>query len=136
MDIVDQATRSRIMGRIRGKDTKPELAVRRIAHRLGYRYRLHRAGLPGRPDLVFPGRRKVVFVHGCYWHRHPGCRYAYSPKSNIDFWTQKFENNLRRDLAALTQLRDSGWDPLIIWECECANDEFVAAKLTAHLGGR
>jgi len=136
MDIVDQATRSRIMGRIRGKDTKPELAVRRVAHRLGYRYRLHRAGLPGRPDLVFPGRRKVVFVHGCYWHRHAACRYAYSPKSNIRFWTQKFENNLRRDLAALTQLRDSGWDPLIIWECECGDDVFLATKLTAHLGGR
>lgn len=136
MDIVDQATRSRMMGRIRGKDTKPELTVRRVAHRLGYRYRLHRAELPGRPDLVFPGRRKVVFVHGCYWHRHPGCRFAYSPKSNVEFWTQKFENNVRRDLAALTRLRDSGWAPLIIWECECGDDELVAAKLTAHLGGR
>lgn len=136
MDIVDQATRSRMMSRIRGKDTKPEMTVRRVAHRLGYRYRLHRAGLPGRPDLVFPRRRKVVFVHGCYWHRHPGCRFAYSPKSNVDFWTQKFENNVRRDLAALTLLRDSGWGPLIIWECECGIDELVAAKLTAHLGGR
>lgn len=134
MDTVDQTTRSQVMGRIRGKDTKPELAVRRIAHRLGYRFRLHRSDLPGRPDLVFSGRRKVVFVHGCYWHRHPGCRYAYSPKSNVDFWTQKFENNQRRDNAALTQLRNGGWDPLIIWECESVNSDLVAARLTAHLG--
>lgn len=134
MDTVDQAKRSLMMGRIRGKDTKPELTVRRVAHRLGYRYRLHRSDLPGRPDLVFSRRRKVVFVHGCYWHRHPGCQYAYSPKSNVDFWTQKFESNLRRDLAALTLLSQSGWDPLIIWECECADDQFVAAKLTNHLG--
>lgn len=136
MDTVDQVTRSRMMGQIRGKDTKPELIVRRIAHRLGYRYRLHCPDLPGRPDLVFIGRRKVVFVHGCYWHRHEGCRYAYSPKSNVEFWAQKFENNERRDVAVLVRLRNDGWEPLIIWECECADDELVAARLGAHLGGR
>lgn len=134
MDIVDQQTRSRMMGRIRGKDTKPELVVRRIAHRLGYRFRLHRRDLAGSPDLVFPRLRKVVFVHGCYWHRHPGCRFAYSPKSNVNFWDRKFEANMARDAAASIKLKEEGWDPLVIWECESADPEQVTAKLSAHLG--
>lgn len=134
MDIVDQQTRSRMMGRIRGKDTQPELAVRRIAHRLGYRFRLHRRDLPGSPDVVFPRRRKVIFVHGCYWHRHEGCRYCYSPKSNTEFWYAKFERNKERDLAALSKLKQDGWDPLVIWECESADPEDLTARLTAHLG--
>jgi DNA mismatch endonuclease (patch repair protein) len=123
-----------MMGRIRGKDTKPELVVRSIAHRLGYRFRLHRRDLPGSPDLVFPGRRKVIFVHGCYWHRHPGCRFAYQPKSNVDFWRGKFEANQARDAVALTKLKHAGWDPLVIWECESADPYKVAARLVAHLG--
>ncbi len=90
MDILDRQARSRLMGRIRGKDTKPEMAVRRLAHCLGFRLRPHRRDLPGSPDLVFPARRKVVFVHGCYWRRHPCCRLAYEPKSNVEFWTEKF----------------------------------------------
>ncbi len=134
MDIVDQQTRSRMMGRIRGKDTKPELVVRRIAHGLGYRFRLHRRDLPGSPDIVFPRRKKVIFVHGCYWHRHPGCRFAYSPKSNIDFWNGKFEANKARDAAAMSMLKNEGWDPLVIWECEVADPVYVAARLSAHLG--
>lgn len=134
MDIVDQQTRSRMMGRIRGKDTQPELAVRRIAHRLGYRFRLHRRDLPGSPDVVFPGRRKVIFVHGCYWHRHEGCRYCYSPKSNTEFWNAKFERNKERDQAVLSKLKENGWDPLVIWECESADPDELAARLTAHLG--
>jgi DNA mismatch endonuclease (patch repair protein) len=134
VDIVDQPTRSRMMGRISGKNTKPELAVRKVAHRLGYRFRLHRRDLAGSPDLVFPRRRKVVFVHGCYWHRHPDCRHAYSPKSNVDFWSDKFEANKARDAAALTKLKDAGWDPLVIWECESADAERVATLLSAHLG--
>lgn len=133
MDIVDQATRSRMMSRIRGKDTKPELLVRRIAHALGYRFRLHRRDLPGSPDLVFPGRRKVVFVHGCYWHRHEGCRYAYQPKSNVEFWAAKFEANVRRDGHAMAELRRQGWDPMVVWECECGDSGAVAARLLAHL---
>src|SRR4051794_37940993 len=104
MDIVDRETRSRMMSRIRGRDTKPELAVRRLAHRMGYRFRLHRRDLAGSPDLVFPGRRKVIFVHGCYWHRHPGCRFAYSPKSNVDFWNEKFSSNVARDTTVFLQL--------------------------------
>jgi DNA mismatch endonuclease (patch repair protein) len=123
-----------MMGRIRGKNTKPELLVRSVAHRLGYRFRLHRRDLPGSPDLVFPSRRKVIFVHGCYWHRHPGCRFAYTPKSNVDFWLGKFQANQARDAVVLTKLKEAGWDPLVIWECESADPEKVAARLSDHLG--
>lgn len=134
MDIVDKATRSLMMGRIRGKDTKPEMIVRRLAHRLGFRFRLHRRDLPGSPDLVFPGRHKVVFVHGCYWHRHPGCPMAYEPKSNVAFWKQKFAENVARDERVLVELRRKGWDPVIIWECETKDLDHVASRLMAHLG--
>ncbi len=134
MDIVDPLRRSQMMSRIRGKDTIPELAVRRIAHAQGYRFRLHRRDLPGTPDLVFAGRRKVVFVHGCYWHRHQGCRLAYEPKSNVEFWSSKFMRNVARDQAALIALDQQGWSPLIIWECETRDSDMVAARLRAHLG--
>ncbi|MTW16622.1 DNA mismatch endonuclease Vsr [Rhodoplanes serenus] len=134
MDTVDRETRSRMMSRIRGRDTKPEMVVRRLAHRMGYRFRLHRRDLPGRPDLVFPGRRKVIFVHGCYWHRHPGCRFAYSPKSNVDFWSEKFASNVTRDAAVIAQLQTDGWHSLVIWECESTDAEKLAARLLTHLG--
>lgn len=134
MDIIDEQGRSKLMGRIRGKDTKPELAVRRIAHRLGYRFRLHRKELPGSPDLVFHGRRKVVFVHGCYWHRHQGCRLAYQPKSNVEFWNRKFARNVARDRQVLVDLTDQGWETLVIWECEVKDPDLVASRLSAHLG--
>lgn len=134
MDIIGKQARSRMMGRIRGKDTKPEMAVRRLAHRLGFRFRLHRRDLPGSPDLVFSGPRKVIFVHGCYWHRHPGCRLAYDPKSNVDFWKKKFAANVARDEKALADLRNQGWDTLIIWECEAKDSELVASRLSAYLG--
>ena len=134
MDIVDRATRSRMMSAIRGKDTKPEMAVRRLVHRRGYRFRLHRRDRAGSPDLVFPGRRKVIFVHGCYWHRHPGCRFAYSPKTNAVFWNAKFDANVARDAEALTRLKADGWDPLVIWECESTDTGALAARLSAHLG--
>lgn len=123
-----------MMGRIRGKDTKPEMAVRRMAHQLGFRFRLHRRDLPGCPDLVFPGRRKVVFVHGCYWHRHPGCRMAYEPKSNVAFWRKKFAANVARDAKALADLKNQGWDTLVIWECEARDPKLLASLLSAHLG--
>jgi DNA mismatch endonuclease (patch repair protein) len=134
MDVVDKATRSKMMRAIRGKNTKPEMAVRRLAHSLGYRFRLHQRGLPGSPDLVFPGRRKVVFVHGCYWHRHLGCRFAYIPKSNTSFWNAKFAANVARDSEALSRLAADGWHPLVVWECEAADTEALAAQLSAHLG--
>src|SRR5690349_19818749 len=116
LDIVSPEKRSAMMAGIRGKDTKPELRVRRTAHALGFRYRLHRHDLPGTPDLVFPRLRKVIFVHGCYWHRHPGCRFAYTPKSNTEFWRRKFEANQERDQRSLSELRKQGWDPFVIWE--------------------
>lgn len=134
MDIVSVEQRSALMSRIRGKDTKPELIVRRLAHALGYRFRVHRRDLPGVPDLVFPGRRKVVFVHGCFWHRHSGCRYAYAPKSNIDFWQKKFSANVRRDKEVEHALRETGWDQLVIWECETSDVESLSARLRNYLG--
>src|SRR5262245_10140140 len=106
------------MAGIRGRDTGPELAVRRWLHRHGFRYRLHAKGLPGHPDVVFPGRRVVVFVHGCFWHRHPGCRYAYHPASNVAFWTMKFESNVQRDARQVAALEEAGWYVLVVWECE------------------
>jgi len=134
MDTVDQRTRSRMMSKIGSRNTRPELAVRRVAHRLGYRFRLNRRDLPGTPDIVFPGRRKVVFVHGCYWHRHADCRFCYQPKSNVDFWTRKFEANVSRDKRVLADLSSSGWDPLVIWECQSRSEDTVASLLNGHLG--
>lgn len=121
MDIVSPSYRSQIMACIKGKSTKPELIVRRTAHRLGYRFRLHRKDLPGSPDLVFPRLRLAIFVNGCFWHRHQNCRYAYTPKTNVEFWTRKFQNNILRDTRAKKQLEDMGWRVGIIWECETPN---------------
>jgi DNA mismatch endonuclease (patch repair protein) len=117
MDVVDRATRSRMMSGIRGKDTKPERIVRSHLHRAGLRFRLQ-ARLPGRPDLVLPKHRTVVFVHGCFWHRHQGCRYATTPKSNPGFWQDKFEGNVRRDAKAKQKLEEMGWRVLVIWACQ------------------
>lgn len=133
MDILAPEQRSVLMSRIRGKDTKPELAVRRIAHRLGFRFRVHRRDLPGTPDLVFPRLRKVVFVHGCYWHRHPGCRYAYSPKSNVSFWQAKFDANITRDRLVLDELTKLGWQVLTIWECEVKDEDKLVCRLATYL---
>jgi DNA mismatch endonuclease (patch repair protein) len=136
MDVVTAEARSALMSRIRGRDTKPELIVRRLAHALGYRFRLHRRDLPGAPDLVFPGRRKVVFIHGCFWHQHPGCRYAYKPKSNTEFWQKKFSANMERDVRVLLELRERGWSPLVIWECETSDLGALKARLESHLEAR
>lgn len=108
MDIVSRQQRSKMMSRIRGKGTKPEMVVRRMAHGLGYRFRLHRRDLPGSPDLVFPRLKLVIFVSGCFWHRHEDCRYAYMPKSNVDFWSRKFENNVIRDRKVMGELEGRG----------------------------
>lgn len=133
MDILAPAQRSELMSRIRGKNTKPELAVRRVAHALGFRFRLHCRDLPGSPDLVFSRLCKVVFVHGCYWHRHPRCRYAYSPKSNVEFWREKFSENVARDRIAVRELRRRGWQVLVIWECETADVDTLTRRLSAYL---
>lgn len=117
MDIVDRATRSRMMSGIRGKDTTPELVVRSYLHRAGLRFRLH-SKLPGKPDLVFPRHQTVIFVHGCFWHRHQGCRFATTPASNAKFWAKKFADNVRRDAHVQQLLAKLGWRVLVIWSCE------------------
>src|SRR5205085_7936963 len=110
-------------------DTKPELRVRSIAHRLGYRFRLHRRDLPGTPDLVFPRLRRVVFVHGCFWHRHPGCALARLPKSRQEFWIPKLEGNRQRDLKKVAALRKAGWKSIVVWECQVRDERRVSRSL-------
>lgn len=134
-DTLTPAARSERMSRIRGQDTRPEMRVRRLAHRMGYRYRLHRADLPGKPDLVFPARRKVIFVHGCFWHRHPdpGCRLARLPKSRLDFWLPKLEGNRARDLENHKKLAESGWKVLEVWECELRDASHLERLLRIFL---
>lgn len=112
-----------MMAGIGGKNTKPEVRVRSFLHRLGLRFRIHSAALPGRPDLVFPKYRAVVFVHGCFWHRHKGCRYAYTPKSNLPFWEKKFAENVARDARNARELRQAGWKVLTVWECETRSEQ-------------
>lgn len=129
MDRITEAQRSANMSRVKGKDTRPELAVRRIAHKLGLRFRLHRRDLPGSPDLVFPKYRLAVFVHGCFWHRHAGCRRASNPATRADFWQKKFDSNVTRDRRQEDALAALGWNVLTIWECEVKSPESVAAAL-------
>ena len=129
-DILTKEQRSERMSKIRGRDTKPELVLRRLLHALGLRYRLHQRGLPGRPDLVFAKYKAVVFVHGCFWHRHPGCNIATTPKSNTPFWTSKFENNVARDRRDLEALRGLGWKVFVVWECELNSG--VKARATSE----
>lgn len=132
-DIVDSQKRSEMMSRIRDRDTKPELVVRQIAHRLGFRFRLHRKDLPGCPDIVFPRYRAVIQVHGCFWHRHPHCRYAYTPKTRVRFWQDKFESNVVRDRRNETALKELGWRVLVIWECETRDLGALEARLKEYL---
>ena len=125
-DIVDRQTRSRMMAGIRGKDTKPELAIRRALHARGLRFRLHAKGMAGRPDLVLRKHRAVIFVHGCYWHRHEGCPFATTPASRPEFWSEKFLANVRRDLAVRGTLAGEGWRVAIVWECALRQAPMVA----------
>ena len=118
MDIVDTVTRSRMMAGIKGRNTRPEMIVRRFLHANGYRFRLHRRDLPGSPDIVLPRFRTCIFVHGCFWHRHAGCRYATTPKTRPEFWQTKFERNVDRDVRARAALVADGWTVVTIWECE------------------
>lgn len=136
VDIVSPARRSAIMGRIRGKGTKPELLVRSAAHQLGFRFRLHVKYLPGSPDLVFPRRKLALFVHGCFWHRHEDCPCCYVPKSNIQFWREKFNKNVLRDKRVRTGLEDMGWRVAVIWECETADSDRLPKRLKELLGRR
>jgi DNA mismatch endonuclease Vsr len=132
-DTLSADRRSANMARIRGKDTKPELFVRRALHALGYRFRLHGSGLPGNPDLVFSSRRAVIFVHGCFWHRHT-CGKAYVPKTRTAFWQAKFLRNTERDAAAEAALRSAGWRVIVVWECELVTDSDVLRRLAKLLG--
>ena len=116
-DSVDKKTRSAIMAKVRAKDTKPELEVRRAIHGAGFRFRLHRSDLPGKPDVVFPRHRLALFVHGCFWHRH-GCKRATMPATNREFWSEKFRRTMERDQKALKDLEEIGWDTAVIWECQ------------------
>jgi DNA mismatch endonuclease (patch repair protein) len=136
MDTVSPERRSAIMGATQGKNTRPELIVRRAAHRLGLRFRLHDKRLPGRPDLVFTRWKTVVFVNGCYWHRHPGCRRTTTPKSNTTFWNQKFFENSRRDADNYNTLRRCGWRVLILWECQVKTAEQASEIIQAEFPGR
>lgn len=129
------AERSRIMASVRGKDTKPEMTVRRLAHALGYRFRLHRRDLPGRPDIVFPARKKVIFVHGCFWHQHRGCRKATIPKTRREFWQAKLTKNEARDGRMIVALEAIGWAALVIWECQTRDAESLARTLRSYLRG-
>lgn len=118
VDILTKKQRSEAMSKVRSSDTKPEWILRCGLHRLGFRYRLKNRNLPGRPDLVFPKLRAVVFVHGCYWHRHPGCKDASTPNNNAYFWKKKFEENIERDRRAMRELEKLGWRIMAVWECE------------------
>jgi len=125
--------RSANMRAIRSKDMLPELAVRSLVHRLGYRFRLHRSELPGKPDLVFPSRRKVIFVHGCFWHSHE-CKIAHVPKSNKGYWEPKLARNKARDLQNAEALKAKGWKVLVIWECKTRNERGLSGQVRRFLG--
>lgn len=133
MDRLSKEHRSWNMSQIRDSDTNPEKTVRSILHKLGYRFRLHRKNLPGRPDIVLPRFQTVIFVHGCYWHRHKGCKYVYAPKTRIEFWQRKFDENIARDKRTLESLRNQGWRVLVIWECQVTDKKSLANRLNRFL---
>lgn len=128
MDKLTQQRRSANMRQIRSKNTSPELAVRRIVHAMGYRYRLHRKDLPGKPDLTFPSRKKVVFLHGCFWHHHEGCREGRLPQTRAEYWGPKLTRNCERDAVSVSKLKALGWDVLTLWECEVEKDHAAVSK--------
>lgn len=134
MDTVDPARRSAMMAKVKGKNTAPELKVRRMAHAMGLRFQLHRKDLPGKPDLVFPRHKLVVFVHGCFWHRHDGCRRAATPSTRREFWEAKFAANRERDARQMQALESTGWRVLVLWECGLKDEEALRALLSAAIG--
>lgn len=134
--LISKEKRGAIMSQIRSKNTKPELCVRKILHSLGYRFRLHRKGLPGSPDIVFPARKKAIFIHGCFWHQHyvEGCRSSSMPKSNKDYWEKKLQRNVDRDKQNQYNLVQLGWSYLILWECELGDRALLQDRLVTFLG--
>jgi DNA mismatch endonuclease (patch repair protein) len=133
VDRLSTKERSALMARIGSRDTGPELTVRRLLHSLGFRFRLQRADLPGRPDIVLSRSKKVIFVHGCFWHQHAGCRKAALPKTREDFWRRKLERNAARDHKAIEALLDLGWNSCIIWECETKDPDVLKSRITAFM---
>lgn len=133
MDILTKEKRSWLMSRIRGSDTHPELVVRSTLHGMGYRFRLHRKNLPGKPDIVLPKLKTVVLVHGCFWHRHEGCRFAYQPGSRQEFWQKKFARNVERDKEVRKKLQFLGWRVLVVWECQTRSVETLSRCLLKTL---
>ena len=133
MDHLTPEKRSWNMSKIRSKDTKPEKTVRSLLHKMGFRFRLHRKNLPGKPDIVLPKYKTVIFVHGCYWHRHEGCKDASTPKSNTDFWVNKFNANISRDKRNQEQLKNSGWNVIVVWSCELRNLDSLSSKLNQQI---
>ena len=127
--------RSALMRKVRRRDTGPEMTVRRLLHREGYRFRLHAGDLPGCPDIVFRGRRKVIFVHGCFWHRHEGCKRTTTPKTRREFWADKFAANRKRDAVAVSHLEEAGWEVVVVWECETEDSERLKHRLVGFLEG-
>lgn len=134
MGVIAPDVRSRMMRSIRKKDTGPEREVRRVLRKLGYGYRLHAADLPGHPDIVLRGRRKAIFVHGCFWHQHEGCRLAKKPSARPEYWLPKLARNVERDRAALSALSALGWTSLVVWECEVSSEESLIGRLQKFLG--
>ena len=132
-DIYSQEKRSSLMAQVGPTDTAPELRVRRLLHKLGYRYRLHRRDLPGSPDMVFPSLRLVVFVHGCFWHSHPGCKGASVPETNAEFWKTKLSATVRRDRRQQEELKRLGWNVAVVWECETRRPEMIIEILREWL---
>lgn len=131
--LTPQQVRSRTMSKIKGKNTKPEIAVRSMLHRAGYRFRLHGRKLPGSPDIVLARHKTVVFVHGCFWHRHEGCKYTTTPKTRVEFWSDKFRKNVERDARQQQQLREMGWTVIVVWECELRDPIKLANRLNDEL---
>ncbi len=133
MDVLTPEQRQRCMASISGKNTKPELIVRKLLYSLGYRYRLHYANLPGKPDLVFPGRRKVIFIHGCFWHRHDCKKGKSMPSKNSGFWQKKLADNASRDNRNISELKKLGWEVLVIWECQIKDLQSLVVNLHSYL---
>ena len=133
VDVFSERKRSWIMGRVKGRDTKPEMLVRSLLHGMGFRFRLHRKDLPGNPDIVLPRHKKVIFVHGCFWHGHPGCPRSKRPTTNRTFWDRKLDGNLERDKRFCDELSGMGWKVLIVWQCGTKEPDILANKLERFL---
>lgn len=127
------ASRSKNMSAIKSKNTKPEVEVRKLLHSMGFRFRLHKKDLPGSPDIVLPKYKTVIFVHGCFWHRHQRCKFASNPKTRVDFWNKKFKDNIERDIKVRKELENLEWNCLIIWECQIKNKTYLKEKLRTFL---